>query len=147
MKEKNTGFSAEYVDNRLQRRLRIYLFFIFIFLVVLIIEVSTGMFKLSLAIIGVLIGFVVGIFTSRMYHLSWDDENNLVIGHIDKIGFVILICYMIFIFTRTFYLHQWIHGSPLMVMLLSLTTGTMLGNLMNTQRSIKKILKTLNILV
>jgi hypothetical protein len=82
-----------------------------------------------------------------MYHLSWDDETNLVISHIDKIGAVILICYLIFIFTRTYYLRQWVQGAPLTAMILSLTTGTMLGNMMSTERGIKKILKTLNIQV
>ncbi|HHY00802.1 MAG TPA: hypothetical protein GX531_05445 [Methanothermobacter sp.] len=60
-----------------------------------------------------MIGFVVGMFASPMYHLSWDDENNMIISHIDKIGAIILIFYLIFIFTRTYYLHQWFHGAPI----------------------------------
>lgn len=147
MKKETPDFSSQYLENRLIKRLRRYFFFIFIFLVVLFIEVSTGMFKFSWAISGLLIGFVVGIFASRMYHLSWDDENNMIISHIDKIGAVILIFYLLFIFTRTYYLHQWFHGAPLSVIIISLATGTMVGNLMSTKRSIKKILNTLNSLV
>lgn len=147
MKGKNEQSASQFVEQRLIKRLRTYFLIIFIMLVVVIFEVLTGVFKISWAIGGILIGFGVGILASRMYHLSWDDETNLVISHIDKIGAVILICYLIFIFTRTYYLRQLVQGAPLTVMILSLTIGTMLGNMMSTERGIKKILKTLNILV
>ena len=147
MKGKNEQSASQFVEQRLIKRLRTYFLIIFIMLVVVIFDVLTGVFKISWAIGGILIGFGVGILASRMYHLSWDDETNLVISHIDKIGAVILICYLIFIFTRTYYLRQLVQGAPLTVMILSLTIGTMLGNMMSTERGIKKILKTLNILV
>ncbi len=147
MKGKNQQSSSAHVDLRLKKRLETYLVFILIMVVVIIYEVFTGVFMVSWAIGGILIGFGVGILASRMYHLSWDDETNMVIGHIDKIGAVILICYLIFIFTRTYFLSQWVQGAPLTALILSLTTGTLLGNMMSTERSIRKILKTLNILV
>lgn len=147
MKGKNQQSSSAHVDLRLKKRLETYLVFILIMVVVIIYEVFTGVFMVSWAIGGILIGFGVGILASRMYHLSWDDETNMVIGHIDKIGAVILICYLIFIFTRTYFLQQWVQGAPLTAMILSLTTGTLLGNMMSTRRGIRKILKTLNILV
>ncbi|HOI41282.1 MAG TPA: hypothetical protein PL168_11165 [Methanobacterium sp.] len=147
MKGKNHHSTSAHVDLRLKKRLQTYLVFILIMVAVIIYEVFTGVFMVSWAIGGILIGFGVGILASRMYHLSWDDETNLVIGHIDKIGAVILICYLIFIFTRTYFLQQWVQGAPLTALILSLTTGSLLGNMMSTGRGIRKILKTLKILV
>ena len=112
MKGKNEQSASQFVEQRLIKRLRTYFLIIFIMLVVVIFEVLTGVFKISWAIGGILIGFGVGILASRMYHLSWDDETNLVISHIDKIGAVILICYLIFIFTRTYYLRQLVQVLP-----------------------------------
>jgi len=147
MKGKTQHSTSTLVDRRLKKRLQNYFIFILIMLAIIVYEVFTGVFMVSWAIGGIVIGFGVGILASRMYHLSWDDETNMVIGHIDKIGAVILIAYLIFIFSRTYFLQQWVQGAPLTALILSLTTGSMLGNMMSTRRGIRKILKTLDILV
>jgi len=85
MKNNQTS-PAEYIDKRLIKRLRIYLIMMLIMLVVIIFEVLTGSFSISWALGGILIGLGVGTLVSRMYHLSWDEETNHVIGRIDWIG-------------------------------------------------------------
>lgn len=141
----NQSSPAEYIDKKLIKRLRIYLIMMLIMLVVIIFEVLTGSFSISWALGGILIGLGVGTLVSRMYRLSWDEETNHVIGRIDWIGAIILICYLIFVFARTSYLGQFVQGTPLFALVLSITSGTMLGRVITTDRGIKKILKALNI--
>ena len=137
---------SKYLDQRLIKRLRIYTIEMVVMLLVIIYEVLTGTFSISWALGGMLIGLGIGTLVSRMYRLSWDEDTSNVIGQIDWIGAIILICYLVFVFTRTHYLSYWLQGPPLMGLVFSLTAGTMLGRVMTTERGIKRILRTWNIL-
>ncbi|WP_176720337.1 MULTISPECIES: hypothetical protein [Methanobacterium] len=48
-------------------------------------------------------------------------------------------------FTRTHFLGYWMQGAPLLALILSITSGTMLGRVMSTRKGITKILKALKI--
>jgi len=136
----------QYIDQRLIKRLRIYIIIALIMLAVVTFEVLKGTFSIQFAIGGILIGLGIGTIISRMYHLSWDEETNNVIGRIDWIGAVILVFYLIFVFTRAHYMGYWIQGAPLLALILSITAGTMLGRVMTTEHGIDKILNALKIL-
>ncbi|AUB58861.1 hypothetical protein BK008_11430 [Methanobacterium sp. MZ-A1] len=137
---------SKYLDQRLIKRLRIYTIVMVVMLLVIIYEVITGTFSISWALGGVLVGLGIGTLVSRVYRLSWDDETSNVIGQMDWIGAIILICYLVFVFTRTHYLSYWLQGPPLMGLVFSLTAGTMMGRVMSTERGVKRILRTWNIL-
>jgi uncharacterized membrane protein len=99
MKKRKESYSkAQNIDSRIIKRLRIYLLVMFILLVVIVFEVLNGRFSILFSISGIFMGLLIGIIVSRVYNLSWDEETNNVIGKIDWIGAVILVCYLIFIF-------------------------------------------------
>jgi hypothetical protein len=145
MPKKSKSRVAEYIDDRLIKRLRIYMIIMGIMLVVIIFEIIMGSFSIAWALGGILVGLGVGVLISRMYRLSWDEETNNVIGRIDWIGGAILILYLIFVFSRTYYLSYWVQGTPLLALVFSITAGTMLGRVMSTEHGIKKILTALNL--
>jgi uncharacterized membrane protein len=145
MKKRDELQVTQYIDRRLIMRLRIYIVVMLVMSAVIVFEVLKGTFSIPLAVGGILIGLGVGTIVSRMYRLSWDEETNNVIGRIDWIGAVILVCYLIFIFTRTHFLGEWVQGAPLLTIILSITAGTMLGRVMSTEHGIGKILKALKI--
>jgi membrane associated rhomboid family serine protease len=146
MKKRKESYSkTQNIDSRIIKRLRIYLLVMFILLVVIVFEVLNGRFSILFSISGIIIGLLIGIIVSRVYNLSWDEEANNVIGKIDWIGAVILVCYLIFIFTKTQLLGYWVQGNSLFAMVLGITAGTMLGRVMSTERGIKKVLKVLEI--
>jgi hypothetical protein len=138
-------FIRQYIEPRIIMRLRIYTAVMIIMLAVIAFEVLQHTFTISLAACGIIIGLVIGTLVSRMYHLSWDEETSHVIGRIDRIGAVILMFYLVFVFTRAHFLEYWMQGAPLMALILSITSGTMLGRVMSTRKGIKKILKALKI--
>ncbi|PKL66297.1 MAG: hypothetical protein CVV28_11495 [Methanobacteriales archaeon HGW-Methanobacteriales-1] len=146
MKKRKESYSkAQNIDSRIIKRLRIYLLVMFILLVVIVFEVLNGRFSILFSISGIFMGLLIGIIVSRVYNLSWDEETNNVIGKIDWIGAVILVCYLIFIFTKTQLLGYWAHGNSLFALVLSITAGTMLGRVLSTERGIKRVLKVLEI--
>ena len=146
MKKSDKSTVISHLDPRLVRRIRIYSVVMLFMLLVIIFEVLQGAYTIAWAAGGILIGLGIGTLVSRMYRLNWDEDTSQVISRIDWIGGVILVCYLIFVFTRTHYLSYWIQGSPLVGLIFSLTAGTMLGRVLSTEHGIKKILKTWDIL-
>jgi len=143
--KRNESSESQYIDPRIIKRLRIYMIIAMVILFVIIFEVSQGIFNVLLTIAGVFVGMMIGIIVSRMFHISWDEESNIVISNIDWIGAVILVFYIIFTLTRTYFLGYWIEGTPLFATILSLTAGTMLGRIIGTRHVVNKILKALKI--
>lgn len=136
---------TQYIDKRIINRLRIYLAVLLFLVVLIIFEVLKGTFSIQLVMVGIIIGLVVGTVVSRTYNLSWDEETSNVIGQIDWIGAVILVCYLIFIFTKTHFLGYLVQGTNLFGIIIGITAGTMLGRVMGTKRSIDAILQALEI--
>ncbi len=114
-----------------------------IIVAVIIFEVIMGRFNLILALMGIILGIVVGIIVGRVYTLSWDEETNKVVSNIDGIGAVILVCYLIFVFTKTDFFSNWVQGNPLFAVILGITAGTMLGRVLSTRKNIEKIFESL----
>ena len=147
MKNREKSPVVPYLDKRLIFRLRIYTLVMIFMLLVISGEVFSGTFSVAWALGGILIGLGVGTLATRMYRLSWDEDTSHVISRIDWIGGIILICYLTFVFTRTYYLSYWVQGTPLMGIIFSITAGTMLGRVLGTRRGINKVLKTWHILI
>ena len=116
-----------------------------VLLAAIAVEVLEGRFGLALVLTGVLIGLLVGIIVSRVRHLSWDEETNTVIGRIDWIGAILLVCYWVFIFTKSYFAGLYVQGAALFAVVLGITAGTMLGRILATRHGINKLLETLGI--
>ena len=145
MKKRKEHPKRQYVEDRLIRKLRIYLIVTLVLFAAIVIEVLEGRFGIASVLIGVLIGLVIGIIISREYYLSWDEETNSVISHIDWIGAVLLVCYLLFVFTKSYFLGFYVQGAALFAIVLGITAATMLGRIVGTRRGINKLLKTLEI--
>jgi Kef-type K+ transport system membrane component KefB len=133
------------MNSRLIRRLRIYLIIMLVVFAAIGVEVLAGRFGIPFVLIGVLIGLVIGITVSRSYRLSWGVETNKVISHIDWIGAALLVCYLVFIFTKSYFLGFYVQGAALFAIILGITAATMLGRILGTRHGMNKLLKTLEI--
>ncbi len=146
MKNGKGHFLKEFMDTKLVNKLRLYTAIMIIMAVLVIAEVLRSKFSPELAVIGFISGMVVGILIARMYKLSWDESNNNVTGTVDIIGGIILVLYLTYIVTRTYYLGQWVQGVQLFAFILSMTAGTMFGRIINTRHDVYKILKAIKII-
>jgi hypothetical protein len=143
--KKRDKSKTQKIDKRLISRLRIYLIVMLVMLVVIVIEVLRGAFSIQWALLGIIIGILIGVVVARMYSLSWDEETNIVVGEIDRIGAVILVVYLIFIFTKSYFLGYAVQGANLFAIILGITTGTMLGRVLSTRQNINRILQAIEI--
>lgn len=146
MKSKKRDLLKEFMDTKLVNKLRLYTVIMVVMVAIVIYEVLISKFSPELAVVGFISGIVVGIFVARIYKLSWDESNNNVTGTVDVIGGIILVLYFTYIFTRTYYLGQWVSGIPLFAFILSMTAGTMFGRIINTRHDVLKILRALKLM-
>jgi hypothetical protein len=135
----------QYIEERLIKRLRVYLVVMLVIITAIVFEVLAGRFGIADALAGVFIGLTVGVIVSRRYRLSWDEETNSVIGRIDWIGAALLAGYLVFVFTKSYFLGFYVQGAQLFALLLGITAGSMLGGILGTRRGINRLLKTIEI--
>ena len=141
--KKNKQFLEKYIDRRLFTRIRLLLLLSLILLVAGAYEILKSTYILPYAVIGLILGYLVGIVVSRMFHLSWDEESDQVISNMDWIGAIVFLFYIIFIIARTLYVGQWVQGAPYFAIILCTTAGVMMGRVMGTRHGIKRILMDL----
>ncbi|CAN5754268.1 hypothetical protein BH11PAT2_BH11PAT2_01980 [soil metagenome] len=99
------------VHPNLRRRIRMFLIIGAIMLVILALNVVRGQVGVLVSIISLVIGAIVGFISSRIFHLSWDTNAEVVVGSIDRVGFVVLGFYILFELARTYVLSSVVHVS------------------------------------
>ncbi|MEO6536898.1 MAG: hypothetical protein ABIT47_04355 [Candidatus Paceibacterota bacterium] len=102
---------SENVHPNLRRRIRIFLIIGALMLVILAANIVRGHIGLAVTCISLIIGALVGFISSRIFHLSWDKDAEVVVGSIDTIGFVVLALYIIFEVARSYVVTSVIHLS------------------------------------
>ncbi len=135
----------EHIDRRLLKRMRLFCIICLVMIGVIIIDVLRNIIGIQLAVEGIIIGIVIGIVVSRMYHLSWDEQNTKVVAQIDWVGGFILALYIIFMICRDWFFEHWIQAATMAAFGLSISAGSMIGRVISTRRSILKTLRALGI--
>ena len=129
----------EHLDRRLLLRLRFYFVLMLIEFAVIAVELLNGSFALTSALFFAAVGLIIGIILTRRFQLSWDEKMNTVVGSTDVIGAIILVCYLIFVFTKPDILGLYEQGHQLLLALLALSAGTQLGRIIGTRRGILRL--------
>ena len=106
----------EHLDRRLLMLLRLFCAIFLVISGLIIVAVFRQTIEIKIAIGGILIGLVVGIVLSRMYHLAWDEQAAKVVGQIDWIGGVILILYIVFLLGRNWLFGHWVQADFLLTL-------------------------------
>jgi hypothetical protein len=127
----------QHIDSKMKTRLRIYSVIAIILLIFIGYEVSLGSITILLAILGIVVGLIIGSILGRVFRLDWDEQNSKVTGYIDLIGALLIIMYLIFLFTEIHYLQT--------DLVLSVFAGVMLGRVLITRHNMTQILKAWNV--
>ena len=135
----------KHIDTKLRNRLRIYFLISVILLGVVIFEIVTGVVGLAYAILGIVIGMLLGFVSARMFHLSWDHDAKKIVSRLDLFGGVILVLYIIFAIFRSRLIGYFIHGPAVGGVSISIVTGIMIGRVIGTRGRIRQILSEQNV--
>lgn len=133
--------TLKYLHRRIQSQLIIFTIIAVVVFGIMITDVYGGKIGVVLAGLGVLIGLLVGFVVGRIFAMTWHAPTEKVIMSMDKMGFVLIVAYVLF---RTFskqIFGEWIHGEALAVFTLCILGGIMVGRLLSMVRNITKILR------
>ena len=78
---------------------------------------------------------------SRMFHISWNEDEQVVTSRIDKIGGVILGIYMIFSLSRHFLLESYVRHSWVTIITFTTISGVMVGRFLGMRRKILSVIE------
>ncbi|OUJ73808.1 hypothetical protein [Hymenobacter crusticola] len=132
----------QFVHRRLQMRLRMFALVFLVMLSIVTYDLVKFDTQVPPAIGAGLGGLVVGMLLARIANIKWHEEASQVVAKMDKLGILVLVCYLAFAFSRRWILGHWFAGTELSVVAMSFTAGVMLGRLVFMRREIIRILKS-----
>ena len=135
-----------HVDKKLRFRIIVYFVISFIMFCVVFFDIFKQYIHPLLAAICVIVGVGIGIITTRMFHISWDQDTKKVMARLDLFGGIILVGYICVSFMRGRIIGQYVHGPAVGAVSFSFLAGTMLGRVLGTRGKVMKILKEQNLL-
>ncbi|MDP2667027.1 MAG: hypothetical protein Q8P05_06020 [Candidatus Diapherotrites archaeon] len=107
---------------------------------IVVYDIYLGVSELVFFIPILIIGFGVGLFSSRMTKLSWNKEKGKVVGQMDAIGIVVLVVYIGIEASREWILSQWVEGLLLSALGFAFIGAAMAGRFYQMRINILKIL-------
>jgi len=99
----------KHVHKNLQRRLRLFFILSAVMFLLALLDIYNGTLSIGIAVISIAIGAVVGVLSSRIFHLSWEKDGEVVVGRIDAIGWAVLVLYIAFEIARTTFFSSVLH--------------------------------------
>jgi hypothetical protein len=132
---------TRYVHRKVLFRLRRLTVFFIVVTVILVFEIRNHYIAWWLVVLGLLMGFCVGLAVKRMHILSWDKETEKAVTRMDTVGWVILVAYLLFAILRHWIFSHWLQGHMLTAFTLSIASGGLIGRLCTLRQTIRKILK------
>lgn len=130
-----------HLDKRLKFRLRIYFIISIVMIGVVAFEVLTGKVNPSFALVGILLGVVIGVVAARIFLISWHKDAKKVISRLDVIGGAILVLYIVFAVFRGKIIGNFVQGNQVTGVSLAVVAGMMIGRVFGTGHQIVTILK------
>jgi hypothetical protein len=132
---------TRYVHRKILFRLRRLAITFLIITGILIYEMSSYSIAFYMAAAGYAMGVFIGwLISKRMHIISWDAEARKTVSRMDRLGIIILVCYLVFAILRHWIFSHWIHGHALTAFSLSIASGGMLTRFYHTRKQVRKIL-------
>jgi hypothetical protein len=136
-----TEVFKQHVDKKLSTRMKMYFFISLVMIGIVVYELVITDIN-PLIVVGIFLASVgFGFLMSRMFHISWNEDDQVVTSRIDKIGGIMLGVYMIFSFSRHFLLESYVRHSWVTIITFTTISGVMVGRLLGMGRRIFNVIK------
>lgn len=137
----------EHVHPNLRRRMRIFLVIGFAMSLLVLWDIVNKTVSIHIALIAVLAGLLLGWFTSRIFHLSWDDDMEKVVGRIDFLGGIVLAAYILFEGSRVFLFEKFhIAVTSGTAVTFALVSSALISRVLTLRRRVLDVLKEENVI-
>jgi hypothetical protein len=132
---------TRHVDKKILIRAKIFAFIAFIFIVILLRDLYIGTITLPLLLGAEIAGVIIGIFASRMFHMTWDEDGKKVIATLDGFGIIVLTLYIFFAIFREQIVGVFVHGPMLSTVTIAVMGGIFIGQIISIRNGVAGILK------
>lgn len=132
---------SQLLDKRIKLQLILYFVIFLGFIGVVIYHIARHDVGFLLPIIGLALGIGIGIFATRVFHISWDHGAQKVIARLDTVGIIIFILCIVLEFFQEKYLAYFIQGPLVLAISFAVFAGVMLGRLIGIRRKVREVLK------
>lgn len=130
----------QHVHSSLQRRIRLFFGMGGVMLAVVLYDVVEGTLSPEWALVAIVIGTAVGWITSRILHLSWSHDGNMVVSRIDTVGWIVLVAYLLFEIVRSSFFAWWMPSSATAITF-AFISAALISRVFGLRGKIVKILK------
>jgi hypothetical protein len=131
---------VRHIDKKLRSRLRLYVLLSLAMISIVVFNWLQHKLSLELSVLCMGGGLIIGIISSRMFHISWSHDAKQVVSQFDLIGGIVLGGYILFELSR-----EWVFAHYLTPIAFAATfafvAGTMIGRVLGTRGKIIQILK------
>jgi hypothetical protein len=107
-------------------------------------KVYMGDLPLSLAVLGLFLGVVLGWILGRILKIFWNPTTQKVVARVDKTGIFFLILYFSVELGREWIFSHWLKGVELSTFVLIFLGGLLLGRLLILMKQIRDVLEKEN---
>lgn len=132
------------LSRSLRIRFAIFWAIIFLSLIGLTYDALRYNTRLYYILTGLVAGIMVGLVFSRMYKITWSEEDQQVAKSIDAVGVVILVLYLIFTLKRSAITQHFTQGPSVATISLAVLLGVTIGRLLESRHKIAKIIKDIS---
>ncbi|MEJ0001868.1 MAG: hypothetical protein WDN09_01635 [bacterium] len=127
------------VHKRLRMRVIIYFVISIVVLGVSIFHILKDGANAFLALVGLLVGIVIGTVVARMYKISWDKNAAQVISKFDAVGVIILVLYVVFEVFRSKIVGYFVHGPSVLAVSFAILAGIMYGRVFGIRGKVRQV--------
>lgn len=143
MRSKKRSF---HIHKKLRFRIFFYLIRIIFVVPIVFCDIFTKVLSIQFAVVGLVLGFIIGMILLKMYKFSWDEDSNKIIVDMEKFGFIFILFYALFIIFRNNLIGIFAQGAVVAAIGFSILAGITIGRLFGTRRKIILVLKEQGIL-
>lgn len=130
----------QYAHPRIKFRIIAYIILSLLMIGIAVYDIAMDYVGIISSSIVVIIGLAIGYAISRMFHISWDHEAELVVSRLDTFGVIILIAYIFLELRRTELVGIFVNDGSAYALSFILLTGIMIGRVLGIRRRVQKIL-------
>ncbi len=140
MKKSRETFK-KHVDKKLSSRMKMYFFISLVMIGIVVYELVITDIN-PLIVVGMFLGSIgFGFLMSRMFHISWNADEQVVSSRIDKFGGFVLAIYLVFSLARHFFLESYVKHSWITIITFTTISGVMVGRFLGMRRKIFSVIK------
>lgn len=124
-------------------RFRMRLFFVLGILMSFIVlrDIIERVMSIHLALLSILVGILIGWFSSRVFRFDWDGGADKVVGKVDIVGVLVLIAYTLFEITQRIIFTKFIHVPLTAAMTFAFISFLFIGRGLGMRRRILDLLE------